>query len=60
MRTSISLMMPWQELADDQLEPAKRRDVQLLERADFALAHDGHRGGSTSRREGAGRRCPEA
>ena len=44
MRTSISPMIAvGQELADDQLEPAERRDVQLLERADFALAHDRHR-----------------
>ena len=33
-----------QELADDQLPASQRRDVELLERADLALADDGHRG----------------
>ena len=32
-----------QQLADDQLQPAERRDVQLLERPNLALAHDRHR-----------------
>ena len=33
-----------QQLADDQLPASERRHVQLLERAQLLLTHDGHRG----------------
>ena len=32
-----------QELADDELPSRQRRHIELLERADFLLAHDRHR-----------------
>ena len=44
IRTSMRPMTAVrQKLAEDQLEPAERRHVQLLERAELTLTHDRHR-----------------